>query len=116
MPFMPVPGSEVFSSRIRTPEQVLASIPDSLPLHRATTENVDKIDALTYEVIRHRLWAITDLMGQALKQMSGSLVVTDCNDFDVSITDELGEIVQIGPYNTELAAAVDLAVKWVLQN
>jgi N-methylhydantoinase B len=116
MPFMPVPGSEVFSSRVRSSEQVLATIPPELPLHRVKPDVAEKIDALTYEVIRHRLWAITDLMGQALKQMSGSLVVTDCNDFDVALTDEIGDIVQIGPYNTELAAAVDLAIKWILEH
>ncbi|MDQ1619867.1 MAG: N-methylhydantoinase [Actinomycetota bacterium] len=116
MPFMQVPGSEVFASRIRTPEEVLASLPDSLVLHRGSPEAVEKMDALTYEVIRHRLWAITDMMGQALKAMSGSLVVTDCNDFDVAITDEVGDVVQVGPYNTELVASTDLAIKWILEH
>jgi N-methylhydantoinase B len=113
---MQVPGSEVFASRIRTPEEVLASLPDSLVLHRGSPEAVEKMDALTYEVIRHRLWAITDMMGQALKAMSGSLVVTDCNDFDVAITDEVGDVVQVGPYNTELVASTDLAIKWILEH
>lgn len=116
MPFMQVPGSEVFNSRIRTPEEVIASLPDSLVLHRGSPEAVEKMDALTYEVIRHRLWAITDMMGQALKAMSGSLVVTDCNDFDVAITDEVGDVVQVGPYNTELVASTDLAIKWILEH
>lgn len=116
MPFMQVPGSEVFASRISTPEEVLASVPDSLVLHRASPEAVEKMDPLTYEVIRHRLWAITDMMGQALKAMSGSLVVTDCNDFDVVITDEIGDVVQVGPYNTELVASTDLAIKWILEH
>lgn len=116
MPYIPVPGSEVFSSRIRTREQLLESVPGELLLHHASSEEVENLDPLSYEVIRHRLWAITDLMGQALKKMSGSLVVTDCNDFDVAITDEFGDIVQVGPYNTELAASVDLAIKWILEN
>lgn len=116
MPFMPVAGSEVFSSRIRTREQLAQGIPDTLSMHEATPDAVEAIDALSYEVIRHRLWAITDLMGQAMKRMSGSLVVTDCNDFDVAITDEYGDIVQVGPYNTELAASTDLAIKWILEN
>lgn len=116
MPYIPVPGSEVFSSRIRTREQLQNSIPDTLLLHHADPKEVEELDALSYEVIRHRLWAITDLMGQALKKMSGSLVVTDCNDFDVAITDQYGDIVQVGPYNTELAASVDLAIKWILEN
>lgn len=116
MPHMPVPGSEIFASRIRTKEQLQASLPETLLMHQATAEDIDAMDALSYEVIRHRLWAITDLMGQALKQMSGSLVVTDCNDFNVAIADEYGEIVQVGPYNTELAASTDLAIKWILEN
>src|SRR5918911_473204 len=55
-------------------------------------------------------------MGEALKRMSGSIVVTDCNDFDFALTDELGQEVQIGLYNTELAASMDLAIFWTLQN
>jgi N-methylhydantoinase B len=116
MPFMPVPGSEVFVSQISTAEEVIATLPDSLVLHRSSPAAAEAMDALSYEVIRHRLWAITDMMGQALKAMSGSLVVTDCNDFDVAITDEVGDVVQVGPYNTELVASTDLAIKWILQH
>lgn len=116
MPLMQVPGSEVFASRIRTPEEVIATLPDSLVLHRGAPEAAEKMDPLTYEVIRHRLWAITDMMGQALKAMSGSLVVTDCNDFDVALTDEVGDVVQVGLYNTELVASTDLAIKWILEH
>ncbi|MDQ3476099.1 MAG: hydantoinase B/oxoprolinase family protein, partial [Actinomycetota bacterium] len=38
------------------------------------------------------------------------------NDFDVAITDEVGDVVQVGPYNTELVASCDLAIKWILQH
>ena len=55
-------------------------------------------------------------MGQALNRMSGSLVVTDCNDIGVAITDELGDIVQIGPYALSLATSVDLAIRWILRH
>jgi N-methylhydantoinase B len=41
-------------------------------------------------------------------------VVTDCNDIGVAITDEVGDIVQIGPYALTLATSVDLAIKWIL--
>ena len=36
--------------------------------------------------IRHRLWSVTDEMGEALKRMSGSPIVTDANDFDFAIS------------------------------
>lgn len=112
----PVPGSEVFTSRRLTPRaEILSSLPDGLALHTLDS-NDHELDPLTYEVIRHRLWATTERMGQALNRMSGSMVVTDCNDIGVAITDEVGDIVQIGPYALTLATSVDLAIKWILQH
>ncbi|WP_207955881.1 hydantoinase B/oxoprolinase family protein [Rubrobacter marinus] len=116
MAFVPVPGSEVFNSRILPLEEVIKGIPSSVKLHSVSEEEVQAVDPLTYEVVRHRMWAITDMMGEALKRMSGSLVVTECNDFDVAVTDEYGDVVQVGLFNTELVASIDLAVKWILKN
>jgi N-methylhydantoinase B len=93
-----------------------ADLPESLPLHTVTQEQIDALDPLTYEVVRHRLWSVTDEMGEALKRMSGSPIVTDANDFDFAIGDEFGQEVQVGLYNTMLVGAVDLAVYWTLQN
>lgn len=116
MAFMPVPGSEVFDSRIVPLEEVTQDISPGLDIHSVSEEEVEAVDPLTYEVVRHRMWAITDMMGEALKRMSGSLVVTECNDFDVAITDEYGDVVQVGLFNTELVASIDLAIKWILRN
>ena len=116
MGLIAVPGSEVFSSHPIPPEDLRKRISPNLPMHYMSDTNLAHVDPLTYEVVRHRLWSITDLMGDALKRMSGSLVVTDCNDFDVAITDELGDIVQVGLFNTELVASLDLGIKWILQN
>ena len=87
---MPVPGSEAFSSRPVDPGTLAASLPSTLPVHCVTQEQIDALDPLTYEVIRHRLWSVTEEMGEALKRMSGSPIVTDANDFDFAIGDELG--------------------------
>jgi N-methylhydantoinase B len=115
MAFFPVPGSEVFASKGIAPRaDIVSALPDELVLHELRHNAADDLDALTYEVIRHRLWATTERMGQALNRMSGSLVVTDCNDIGVAITDEVGDIVQIGPYALTLATSVDLAIKWIL--
>ena len=113
---MPVAGSEQFSSRPVDPDQLAASLPASLPVHTVTQEQIDALDPLTYEVIRHRLWSVTEEMGEALKRMSGSPIVTDANDFDFAIGDELGQEVQVGLYNTMLVGAVDLAIYWTLAN
>ncbi|SFO36055.1 MULTISPECIES: hydantoinase B/oxoprolinase family protein [Actinomadura] len=113
---MPVAGSEQFASRPVDPEALAASLPASLPLHTVSQEQIDALDPLTYEVVRHRLWSVTEEMGEALKRMSGSPIVTDANDFDFAIGDELGQEVQVGLYNTMLVGAVDLAVYWTLAN
>ncbi|MDV7134533.1 hydantoinase B/oxoprolinase family protein [Williamsia muralis] len=112
----PIPGSEVFSSRPIDVDALARSLPPSLPVHTVTQEQIDQLDPLTYEVIRHRLWSVTDEMGDALKRMSGSPIVTDANDFDFAVSDELGQEVQVGLYNTMLVGAVDLAIYWTLQH
>ena len=111
-----IPGSEVFSSRPVDPDELQRSLPSTLQTHTVSQEQVDGLDPLTYEVIRHRLWSVTDEMGEALKRMSGSPIVTDANDFDFAICDELGQEVQVGLYNTMLVGAVDLAIYWTLRN
>ncbi|MDQ0380439.1 hydantoinase B/oxoprolinase family protein [Amycolatopsis thermophila] len=113
---MPILGSETFSSRPVDPAELQRSLPTTLPVHTVTQEQVDALDPLTYEVVRHRLWSVTDEMGEALKRMSGSPIVTDANDFDFAISDELGQEVQVGLYNTMLVGAVDLAIYWTLRH
>jgi N-methylhydantoinase B len=111
-----IPGSEIFSSRPIDPEELRRSLPTRLETHTVRPEKVDELDPLTYEVVRHRLWSVTDEMGEALKRMSGSPIVTDANDFDFAICDELGQEVQVGLYNTMLVGAVDLAIYWTLRH
>jgi N-methylhydantoinase B len=113
---MLIPGSEVFSSRPVDPEELRRSLPTGLVTHSVRPEKVDELDPLTYEVVRHRLWSVTNEMGEALKRMSGSPIVTDANDFDFAICDELGQEVQVGLYNTMLVGAVDLAIYWTLRH
>lgn len=113
---LPVSGSEIFDSRPLTREQLDEMVSSKLNLHSVSEERAEAVDPLNYEILRHRIWSITDMMGESLKQMSGSLVVTDCNDFDVAIADEYGDIVQVGLFNTELVASIDLAIKWTLKN
>lgn len=114
---IPVPGSEVFRSRpIDDPDRFRAELPSGLRVHDVTQEQIEGLDPLTYEVVRHRLWSVTDEMGEALKRMSGSPIVIDANDFDFAISDELGQEVQVGLYNTMLVGAVDLAIYWTLKH
>jgi N-methylhydantoinase B len=113
MPVFPVPGSEKFANLLATPPDP-REIAARLPLH--TGDDSPPVDLLTYEIIRHRLAAITEEMGEAIKRMSGSVVVTDAVDFGVSVMDEVGRCVQAGMYNAQLTASMDMAVTWTLRN
>ncbi|MFS0735041.1 hydantoinase B/oxoprolinase family protein [Microbacterium jepli] len=96
-------------------DELRRRISPKLRLHSVPADQTD-IDPLSYEVLRHRMWSITEEMGETLKKMSGSHAVTEANDMDVAICDELGQPVQVGLYNTGLIASMDLAVYWTLQH
>ena len=115
MPLINIAGSEKFAYQLK-PSSETKELAHGLKLHSINAADADSIDPLTYEVVRHRLAAIAEEMGDALKRMSGSVVVTDCNDFGATILDECGDSVIVGLYNTQLAASVDMAVKWTLEN
>ncbi len=113
---IPVKGSERFANRPIPASEVLRRLPKGFPLHTVDAALIDQIDPLTYEVIRHRLWAVTEEMADAVRRMSGSIVVIECNDFNTCIMDEVGDVVQMGLYCTQLPAGIDMSVKWTLEN
>lgn len=115
MSLIQIAGSERFAYQPKEPAETW-KLATGARLHAVSEQEVHAVDPLTYEVIRHRLAAITEEMGEGLKRMSGSVVVTDCNDFGATILDECGDSVVVGLYNTQLAASVDMAVKWTLEN
>jgi N-methylhydantoinase B len=107
-----IPGSERFYSEGRRPEP--SQISPKLKLFPYDRDH--EVDPITLEVVAHKLWQINDEQGQALKKISGSPVATDANDFNVVLCDELGDIVNIGPYYLPHAANVDFMVKWTVVN
>ncbi|WP_306204642.1 hydantoinase B/oxoprolinase family protein [Actinoplanes sp. RD1] len=111
-----IPGSETFTSRPLPRAEILERISPALALHQIDDDQAGAVSALTYEVVRHRLWAITQEMGETLRRMSGSHVVTESNDYNFSICDEIGEQVQVGTYNIGLIGSMDLAIFWTLQH
>lgn len=115
MPVFPVQGSEKFANQEPPGTRRPLEVDPALRLHALVGVSVP-VDPLTYEIVRHRLWAITDEMGDAIKRMSGSVVVTDANDFGVALMDETGDAVQVGLYNMQLCASMDMAVKWTLEH
>ena len=111
-----IAGSEKFANRPLPAAELRDRIDRAGHLRLTTHAQSSEVDALTYEVVRYRLATLTHEAGEAIKRMSGSVIVTDCNDFDFSIMNEIGEQVQVGLFNTQLVATMDMAVQWTLLN
>ncbi len=73
-----------------------------------------EIDPVTFEVIRHRLAAITQEQSTVLKTVSGSPVVTDANDFNTGIYLNDGSIVTMGPHVIYHAGSLSRVIGHVL--
>lgn len=106
-----IPGSEKYNATGELNEDAIDS---SLALHEAPEG--DELDRVTFEVLRNRLDRINDEQGITLQNVSGSPIATDANDFNVVIADERGEIVNFGQYVMFLGGALDVVIKWILEN
>src|SRR2546426_653444 len=89
------------------------NIDPSLILHRDFT---DKIDPITYEVIRHNLWNINEELGMTIQRISGSPVAMYAFDLNSSIFTEDGEFIYYGPYQLYMSGVSDVQVKWTLEH
>src|SRR5438876_4143787 len=89
------------------------NIDPSLTLHRDFT---DKIDPITYEVIRHNLWNINEELGMTIQRTPGSPVAKYAFDLNSSIFTEDGEFIYYGPYQLYMSGVSDVQVKWTLEH
>ena len=70
--------------------------PTSLTPIAVTAGTATTIDPITFEVIRHKLQAITEEQAITLKRVSGSPVVTEATDFNNGLYLADGSIVTMG--------------------
>lgn len=73
-----------------------------------------EVDAVTFEVIRHRLLSITDEQASTLASVSGSALVNEATDFNTGLYRSFGEVVTMGKTVTFHAASLSLMVKHVI--
>lgn len=59
---------------------------------------VPSVDRVTFEIVRHRLWQINDEQGTTIKNVSGSPIASEIQDFNVGIADASGQLVCCGMY------------------
>jgi N-methylhydantoinase B len=66
-------------------------------VNKTNQSTAQSFDPITFEVIRHKLQAITEEQAITLKSISGSPVVTDATDFNNGLYLADGSIVTMGP-------------------
>ncbi|MER7558640.1 hydantoinase B/oxoprolinase family protein [Nocardioides sp. NPDC126508] len=88
-------------------------IPASVPLHE---DAVDRVDPVTFEVIRYSLMNTNIEHGQTLQRLCVSPVSMITRDFQPSILTQDGELVFLGPYLQYFSNAQSLTIKWILEN
>ena len=106
-----IPGSEKYNSSEQLNED---AIDPNLQLHEIP--GTEELDRVTFEVLRHRLNRINEEQGITIQNVSGSPIATDANDFNIILADERGEIVSFGQYVMFLGGALDMIIKWILEN
>jgi N-methylhydantoinase B len=87
--------------------------PDAVKAATAEPTAVE-LDPVTFEVVRHRLWAINNEAAATLKFVSGSPVATEIYDFNTSILDASGQAVVVGPYISSHAICQGLVVETIM--
>jgi N-methylhydantoinase B len=85
-----------------------------VPLYE--TDDAGVVDAITFEIISHKFAQLTAELATTLQRTSGSVVVTEAMDFNVSLADEAGSIFAIGDYATTHGTALQHAIGWTLEN
>lgn len=71
------------------------------------------MDPITFEVLRHRLWAINDEQAMTAARMSGSAIVYEAYDFNTALVTPKGEGLFVGVYLARHATTIDLVVRSV---
>ncbi len=72
------------------------------------------LDPITFEVIRHRLWAINDEQARMAARLSGSPIVYDAFDFNAALVTPDGQGLYTGVYIMHHGATIDEFVGRVL--
>ncbi|MGH2874484.1 MAG: hydantoinase B/oxoprolinase family protein, partial [Solirubrobacteraceae bacterium] len=73
------------------------------------------LDRVTFEVIRHRLWAINDDQATMAARLSGSPIVYDAYDFNAALVTPDGRGLYTGVYIMHHGATIDFFVRRVVE-
>jgi len=75
-----------------------------------------RLDPVSFEILRHRLWAINDEATATVRLVSGSPVATEANDMNTALMDATGDVFVVGCYSLAKATTMASVVKDILEN
>jgi N-methylhydantoinase B len=73
-----------------------------------------ELDAVTFEIVRHKLQSINEEQGIALKAVSSSPIVTEASDFNNGLYLPGGELVSMGPQVVFHSGAIPIVIRHVV--
>ena len=82
----------------------------------AAAPTLQGVDPVTFEVLRHRLWAINDEQCAIAARISGSPAVYEAFDFNSALFTPSGACFIVGNYVTRLAASLNMGVEAILRD
>ena len=80
-----------------------------------TERRATRIDPITFEILRHRLWSINEEAANTLERVSGSLIASEVHDMNTSIMTAAGDSLVIAPYMLVHAISMETLAKDVVK-
>ncbi len=93
---------------------VLPQADSATATDRSPTGLPTRVDPVTFEIVRHRLWSINDEAGHTLERVSGSLIASEVHDMNTSIMNARGESLVLAPYMLVHAISMETLAKDVV--
>jgi N-methylhydantoinase B len=87
-----------------------------VPIPFSVDDQSEETDPATHEVIRHRLFSITEEVASTVYATSGSPVVAHGGDYNSALLTSLGEYIYFGQHILIHAGVIDLGVRYILEN
>jgi N-methylhydantoinase B len=75
-----------------------------------------RVDPVTFEIVRHRLWSINEEAGHTLERVSGSLIASEVHDMNTSLMNAQGDSLVLAPYMLVHAISMETLAKDVVAN
>ena len=74
-----------------------------------------RIDPILFEILRHKLWQITEEMAIAIRKVSGSTITCEARDLSTNLYDAQGTMIMCGSGIITHASTMPFAIKHVLE-